>query len=97
MNTPATVEIGTLIGHSPGIKRGSAHVAGTSVLVRSIVRWHQAGLMPEEIVAKYGFLRLEQIHAALAYYYANRLEIDSDLARAEVESAGLEEQATRQA
>jgi len=97
MNAPATIEIGTLIGRTAGIKRGSAHVAGTSVLVRSIVRWHQAGLIPEEIAAKYGFLRLEQVHAALAYYYANRLEIEAELARVEAESREIEATAAHDA
>lgn len=89
------IEIGTLIARTSGIKRGSPHIAGTGVLVRSIVRWHQAGLMPEEIVAKYGSLRLEQIHAALAYYYANRLEVDAELARVDDEAQGIEEAACR--
>ena len=87
-----SVDIGTLIGRSPGIKRGSPHLSGTSVLVRTIVRWHQSGLLPEEIVAKYGFLTLHQVHAALAYYYANRTEIDTELERIDKEADELESQ-----
>jgi len=90
MSASTTVEIGSLIAHTLGIKRDSPHIAGTSVLVRSIVRWHQTGLLPEEIVAKYGFLRLEQVHAALAYYYANQLGIDTELARIENEAREIE-------
>lgn len=97
MSAPTTIEIGSLINRTPEIKRGSPHIAGTSVLVRSVVRWHQAGLLPEEIVAKYGFLRLEQIHAALAYYYANRVEIDAELACVESESQTIEEDAAHRA
>src|SRR2546423_1397110 len=60
--TDAPVDIGTLITRSAGVKRGSPHIAGTGVLIRTIVRWHNTGLAPEEIAAKYGFLRLEQVH-----------------------------------
>jgi uncharacterized protein (DUF433 family) len=35
------------------------------------------GLIPEEIAGKFGHLSLAQVHAALAYYYANRTEIDA--------------------
>src|SRR5437016_133201 len=94
--TESPVDIGTLITRTPGIKRGSPHIAGTGVLVRTIARWHQMALSPEEIVAKYGFLRLDQVHAALAYYYANRLEIDRELQRIDDEADKLEA-AARQA
>ena len=56
----------------------------------TIARWSQAGLLPEEIAAKYGFLQLHQVHAALAYYYANRAEIDADLARNDAEAEHFE-------
>jgi uncharacterized protein (DUF433 family) len=46
------------------------------------------GLAPEEIAAKMEHLALAQIHAALAYYHANRDEIDSDIA---AEDAAVEE------
>jgi uncharacterized protein (DUF433 family) len=93
MIPPTAIEIGSLITCDPGIKRGSPHLSGSGVLVRSVVRWHQTGLMPEEIVAKYGSLRLEQVHAALAYYYANRAEVDAEIRRVDKEAAGIEQAA----
>jgi uncharacterized protein (DUF433 family) len=86
----AQVDIGTLIARSPGVKRGSPHIARTGVLVRTIARWHQTGLSPEEIAAKYDFLKLEQVHAALAYYYANRAAIDTELLSLDDEADQLE-------
>jgi uncharacterized protein (DUF433 family) len=86
----AHVEIGDLISRTPGIKNGSPHLSGTGVLVRTIARWHQSGLLPEEIVAKYGFLRLDQVYAALAYYYANRSEVDTELASLDATADELE-------
>jgi uncharacterized protein (DUF433 family) len=93
MNAPTTVEIGSMITRTPGIKHGSPHIAGTGVLVRTIARWSQQGLLPEEIAAKYGFLQLHQIHAALAYYHANRAEIEADLARIDAEAKQFETEA----
>lgn len=93
MSATATIEIGSLIVRSPGIKHGSPHIADTGVLVRTIARWSMQGLLPEEIVAKYGFLKLYQVHAALAYYHANREEIEADLARIDAEAQQFEAQA----
>ena len=90
MSATAPVEIGHLIARKPGIKHGSPHIAGTGVLVRTIARWSQAGFLPEEIAAKYAFLQLYQVHAALAYYHANRAEIDAELARIDDEAEQLE-------
>jgi uncharacterized protein (DUF433 family) len=82
------VDIGTLIERSPEIRRGRPCIAGTGVTVRRIAGWHNLGLTPEEIAAKIEHLTLAQIHAALAYYHANRNEIDSDIA---AEEAAIEE------
>ena len=75
-----TVDIGTLIETSPEIRKGRPCIAGTGVTVRRIVGWYNLGLAPEEIAAKMEYLTLAQIHAALAYYHANRDEIDTDIA-----------------
>ena len=77
------VDIGTLIERSPDIRKGRPRIAGTGVTVRRIAGWHNLGLTPEEIAAKIEHLTLAQIHAALAYYHANRDEIDSDIAAEE--------------
>jgi uncharacterized protein (DUF433 family) len=83
-----TVDIGTLIETSPEIRKGRPCIAGTGVTVRRIVGWYNLGLSPEEIAAKMEHLTLAQIHAALAYYHANRDEIDTDIA---TEDAAVEQ------
>lgn len=88
LRTP--VSAGAAITRTPGIKNGSPHIAGTGVLVRTIARRHQAGLSPEEIAAKYRFLELSQIEAALAYYRANQDAIDAELASLDEEAQQLE-------
>lgn len=77
---PAVTQIGSLIERHEGVQGGRPCIAGTSVSVRRIALWHKAGLVPEEIVQKFGHLSLAQIYAALAYYHANREEIEADLA-----------------
>jgi uncharacterized protein (DUF433 family) len=76
---PSVTQIGSLIEHRDGVHGGRPCVAGTSVSVRRIALWHKAGLVPEEIVQKFGHLSLAQVHAALAYYHANRDQIEADL------------------
>ena len=73
------VDIGSLIERSAEIRRGRPCIAGTGVTVRRIAGWHNLGLSPEEIAARLEHLTLAQVHAALAYYHANRDEIDSDI------------------
>ncbi|HLT48181.1 MAG TPA: DUF433 domain-containing protein [Rubricoccaceae bacterium] len=75
-----TVDIGDLITRSPEIHGGRPRIAGTGVTVQRIVGWYRLGLSPEEIADRLGHLSLAQVHAALAYYHANRTEIDTDLA-----------------
>lgn len=79
MPTPST-DIGRLIARDPALRGGRPIVAGTGVTVGRIVGWYQVGLTPEEIVAEIPHLGLAQVHAALAYYHANRDEVDADLA-----------------
>ena len=49
------------------------------------------GLIPEEIARKFGHLSLAQVHTALAYYHANRGEIDRDLESEAREAEAREE------
>ncbi|MGD0500094.1 MAG: DUF433 domain-containing protein [Bryobacteraceae bacterium] len=82
------VEIGTLIDRNPGIRGGRPKIAGTGLTVRQVVGWYKMGMVPEEIALEYPHLTLAQVHAALAYYHANREEIEADIAREET-VAGL--------
>ncbi|MGH7488471.1 MAG: DUF433 domain-containing protein [Bryobacteraceae bacterium] len=85
-------DIGSLIARRSEIRGGRPCIAGTGVSVRRIAQWHNMGLIPEEIVRKFGHLSLAQVHAALAYYYANRTEIDTDLEAEARETEVLEQQ-----
>src|SRR5215831_12087226 len=74
------VEIGTLIDREPGVRGGRPKIAGTGLTVRRIIGWYKMGMSPEEIALEYPHINLAQVHAALAYYHANREEIEADIA-----------------
>ena len=76
---PSIIQIGSLIENHESVHGGRPCIAGTSVSVRRIALWYKAGLVPEEIVRKFGHLSLAQVYAALAYYHANRDGIEADL------------------
>jgi uncharacterized protein (DUF433 family) len=88
-------EIGSLISRRLEVRGGRPCIAGTGVSVRRIAQWHNLGLIPEEIARKFGYLSLAQVHAALAYYYANQAEIDADLEAEARDTEALEQQHRR--
>jgi len=96
LESMATVtEIGSLISRRPDIRGGRPCIAGTGVSVRRVAQWYNMGLIPEEIVRKFGHLSPAQVHAALAYYHANQAEIDADLESEALGTEALEEQHRR--
>jgi uncharacterized protein (DUF433 family) len=88
-------DIGSFISRQPGLHGGRPCIAGTGVSVRRIAVWHNMGYTPEETANNFGHLSLAQVHAALAYYYANKAEIDADLEAEEREYDALAEQYRR--
>ena len=84
------IDIGTLIVRTPEIRGGRPRIAGTGVTVRRIAGWYTLGLSPEEIAERIGHLSPAQVYAALAYYHANRGEIDADMAAETAEADRLE-------
>ena len=80
MTTSTSVDIGSLIRKTPGILNGAPCIAGTRMPVRAIAAMYNDGMSVDEIDDAYEHLDLAGIFAALAYYFANRAEIDADLA-----------------
>lgn len=72
-------DIGSLITADPSIRSGRPRIAGTGVTVQTVVQWYKLGSSPEEIADNFGHLSLAQVHAALAFYHANRDRIEADL------------------
>lgn len=71
----------------PDIAGGEPLVRGSRVPVRAIVERTQSGQTVEDILAALPHLTAADIHAALAYYYDHRTEMDECLAAAGPEAA----------
>jgi len=67
------------ITKTPGVCGGRACIAGHRIRVMDIVVLHERrGMCPEEIVYQYPTITLAEVHAALAYYFDHREEIEAD-------------------
>lgn len=74
---------------TPGIASGKPRIAGHRITVHDIVVWHERmGRSVDEIAAEYD-LTLADVHAALAYYFDHRTEIDQSLADGEAFAESL--------
>ncbi len=58
-------------------------VKGTRISLDSVVYAFQKGVSPESIVQSFPLLTLEQVYGAIAFYLANRTDIDAYLAAEE--------------
>ena len=67
------------IERTPGIAGGKPRIAGHRITVEDVAIWHKLGKGVEEICAEHS-LGLAEVHAALAYYYDHRDEIDRSIA-----------------
>jgi len=71
------IDIGTFIDQREGYRGGRPFIAGTGVTVDRIsVLMNVDGLTAAEIAEDMS-LTLPQVHAAIAFYFANRDEIES--------------------
>jgi uncharacterized protein (DUF433 family) len=76
----ATVDIGTLIYSDPQFRGGRPCIAGTGRSVHAVAARYLQGQSAEQIAADIPDIPLSHIHAALAYYLANREQVDAELA-----------------
>ncbi len=74
-------------------REGGHWVADTRVSLDSIVYAFLAGQTAESIAQSFPVLSLEQVYGAIAFYLANRAEIDTYLAKAEVAFEALRQAA----
>jgi uncharacterized protein (DUF433 family) len=77
----------------PGIRGERAFVANHRVRVQDIVLWNEEGLSADEIVSRVPTISLADVHAALAYYFDHREEIDRQIAQDNAFASGFEEAA----
>jgi uncharacterized protein (DUF433 family) len=68
-----------LIAITPGVCGGKPRIAGRRITVQNIAIWHERmGLSADQIATDYN-LTLAEVHAALAYYFSNRDEIEQSI------------------
>jgi uncharacterized protein (DUF433 family) len=85
-----SVELDSLLTRSPEVRHDRVRIAGTGITVHRIAVLSNLGHSPEEIVRKYKHLTLAGVHAALAYYHANREQVDAEIDADREEAARLE-------
>jgi uncharacterized protein (DUF433 family) len=73
--------ISEYIGIRPGYCGGEPHILGHRIKVRHVAVWHEEmGMSPAQIATTYPTVTLSQVHAALAYYFDHREEIQAAIA-----------------
>ena len=72
----ATTVLATHVVVDPKVCGGLPRLDGTRIRVLDVVALHNRGLSPVEILDSYDSLTLAQVHAALAYYYDHRAELE---------------------
>lgn len=68
------------IVRTPGTCGGKPRIDGHRIKVEHIaICYERMGMSPDEIVASLPTITLAQVHAALAYYFDHKDEIDADI------------------
>ena len=68
------------IVRTPGTCGGKPRIDGHRIKVEHIAVCHEGmGMSPDEIVTAHPTISLAQVHAALAYYYEHKEQIDADI------------------
>mgnify|MGYP005845168791 FL=1 len=78
----------------PKIRGGRPTIAGTSIMVSDIALYEASGMTPDDIAAALD-LSLAQVHAALAYYFEHKAEIDAEIAESDRRAEMYRERLTR--
>ena len=78
-----TKTLDQLIEITPGVAGGKPRIAGHRITVQNIAIWHERlGRNADEIASEYD-LSLEEVYAALAYYFSHREDIDRSISESE--------------
>jgi uncharacterized protein (DUF433 family) len=85
------VELGSMLYVFPSPAGGRLCVTGTGISVRQIFCMFNNGDSPEAIAADYApHLPLAGVYAAIAYYLANKTNLDAELEADDAESRRLQ-------
>ncbi len=75
-----TIAIESFLVSTPDVCGGRVRIDGSRITVHRIATLYRQGMTAEEIASTYSHLTLGQVYAALAYFHANRDEIEAELA-----------------
>jgi len=87
--------IETLLVSSPDVCGGRLRIEGTRITVNQIAALYKQGYTPEEITDQYSHLSFAQVYTALAYFHANKEEVEADLDAEKEEAIRLEREFTK--
>jgi len=77
--TAPTIDLDRFIEIKPGVFGGKPCIAGHRIRVADVAIWHERmGMSADEIASDYN-LSLAEVHAALAYYFDHRDEIEESI------------------
>jgi uncharacterized protein (DUF433 family) len=85
---PAT-EIGSLLVSRPGYRQGRPCLRGTGLTVHAVAAAFIMGLSAEEICQQNPDLDPSLFYAALAYYFANKEQVEADVELDRIEGEKL--------
>lgn len=79
MSDITVLSIDTIVS-DPKIRNGRPIIAGTTMRVQDIaIGYVHKGYSVDDLLTHYPHLNRAQVHAALAYYYAHKDEIDAQI------------------
>lgn len=87
--TSSRTELGSLLVSRPGYRNGWPCLRGTGIPVHNVAAAHLRGLTVEQLCEENPDLDPSLFYAALAYYFANRRQIDEEIEADFVEAEGL--------
>jgi uncharacterized protein (DUF433 family) len=92
-DTPMASDIALdqLLAITPGVCGGKPRIANRRITVQDVAIWHERlGLSADQIATEFG-LTLAEVHAALAYYFVHRDEIERSIREGQSLAAAVRE------
>ncbi len=79
MSAPPPTDIGSLLVVNEGFRQGRPCLRGTGITVHTIAVEQMMGRTSEEVCGDWPDVDAALIHAALAYYFANRAQVEAEI------------------
>jgi uncharacterized protein (DUF433 family) len=80
-----SIALDEMLVKDPDVCGGRLRIDGTRITVERVATLYKQGQSPEDVAQTYPQLSLSQVYAALAYYHANRVEIEAALAASDAQ------------